>query len=195
MTSYFVSSAISWSMHSAWGSRVGLSAAGSVCLAHHYKKRKKRRSRMMVQRRPHEDSVGFSRSVTYEYITNPTRPEPVSTMVITAPLFSKKVRKVCSTLFIPTGYTHSHTTSGPVRVVCAPRYEARGAARARITSTHTPRHVHPLPPSRARLTQSARRTRPPPARPPPTCARRAPCRTPPSPAAPASGASRAPPPS
>jgi hypothetical protein len=45
---------------------------------------------MMVQRRPHEDSVGFSRSVTYEYITNPTRPEPVSTMVITAPLFSKK---------------------------------------------------------------------------------------------------------
>ena len=79
---------------------------------------------MMVQRRPHEDSVGFSRSVTYEYITNPTRPEPVSTMVITAPLFSKKVRKVCSTLFIPTGYTHSHTTSGPVRVVCAPRCEA-----------------------------------------------------------------------
>jgi hypothetical protein len=73
---------------------------------------------------------------------------------------------------------HSHTTSGPVRVVCAPRCEARGP----VTSTHTlPPRPSP-PPHASRLTRSARRTRPPPARPRPTCARRGPCRTPPSPA-------------
>ena len=78
---------------------------------------------------------------------------------------------------------HSHTTSGPVRVVCAPRCEARGP----VTSTHTlPPRPSP-PPHASRLTRSARRTRPPPARPRPTCARRGPCRTPPSPAAPAHG--------
>ena len=47
-------------------------------------------------------------------------------------------------------------------------------------------HPHPR---RPRLTRSARRTRPPPARPRPTCARRDPCRTHPTSASPSSGAS------
>jgi hypothetical protein len=110
------------------------------------------------------------------------------------PFSLKKVCKVCKVCQYPiypppTGYTHGHTASGPVRVVCAPRCEARGP----VTSTHTlPPRPSP-PPHASRLTRSARRTRPPPARPRPTCARRGPCRTPPSPAAPAHG--RAPPPS
>ena len=57
MVTFFNVNSVTWfAMQSAWGSRVGLKAAGSVRPAHCKKRRRKKRrkSRGVMQRRPHE---------------------------------------------------------------------------------------------------------------------------------------------
>ena len=99
-----------------------------------------------------------------------------------------KMCNVCSTLFIPPTTPHH---SGPkhggrARAPLKPTHHGSATPSPTVTPRppRAPHHNLPTQHRRPRLTRSARRTRPPPARPRPTCARRAPCRTSPSPAAP-----------